>query len=161
MDNGKMSMGAIVPYFKVLLQNLSGRWTVKFVMWRSILQFFYPNYVRMNAQRPACCWTFIYFQYMRDVSDYNAFQLKLFLHSNCSSRKAISLCWTPQRPGWLWCRPSLLSNGYGGGGGGLFSRGKVYGVWSWPLTSIKCRGQEWWSSTFTPPYVFMAWCLIN
>jgi hypothetical protein len=32
----------------------------------------------------------------------------------------------------------------------------VAGVWSWPLTSIQCRGQEWWSYTSTPPYDFMS-----
>jgi hypothetical protein len=25
---------------------------------------------------------------------------------------------------------------------------------------IWCRGQEWWSYTSTPPYVFMTWCLL-
>jgi hypothetical protein len=29
-------------------------------------------------------------------------------------------------------------------------------AWSWPVTSIQRRGQEWWSYTCTPPYVFMA-----
>jgi hypothetical protein len=27
--------------------------------------------------------------------------------------------------------------------------------------TTKCRGQEWWSYTSTPPYAFMAWCLLN
>jgi hypothetical protein len=35
-------------------------------------------------------------------------------------------------------RPSLLSNGYQG----LFPGGKTAEEWSWPLTSILCRGQE-------------------
>jgi hypothetical protein len=33
---------------------------------------------------------------------------------------------------------------------GSFSSRKVAGAWSWPLTSIQCRGQEWWSYTSTP-----------
>jgi hypothetical protein len=28
------------------------------------------------------------------------------------------------------------------GTGGYFPGGKAAGAWSWPLTSIKCRGQE-------------------
>jgi hypothetical protein len=38
---------------------------------------------------------------------------------------------------------------------------KAAGPWSWPLTSIYFRGQEWWIYTSTPPYIFMARCLIN
>jgi hypothetical protein len=37
----------------------------------------------------------------------------------------------------------------------------VPGAWSWPLTSIYRRGQEWWSYTSTLPYVLMTWCLFN
>jgi hypothetical protein len=37
--------------------------------------------------------------------------------------------------------------------GGSFPRGKAVGAWSWPLTSMLCRGQEWWSYTSTPPCV--------
>jgi hypothetical protein len=62
---------------------------------------------------------------------------------------------SPQRPDRLWSPPILLSNGRRG----LFSRGKAAGAWSW-LTS-KCRGQEWWSYTSTPPYDSMVRCLIN
>jgi hypothetical protein len=39
--------------------------------------------------------------------------------------------------------------------GGNFPGGKAVGAWSWPLTSIYCWGQEWWSCTSTPSYVFM------
>jgi hypothetical protein len=39
--------------------------------------------------------------------------------------------------------------------------GKTAGALSWPLKSIWCRGQDWWSYIFTSPYVFMARCLIN
>jgi hypothetical protein len=38
---------------------------------------------------------------------------------------------------------------------------KVARKWSWQLTSIWCRGQEWWRCTFIPPYVFMTWCVIR
>jgi hypothetical protein len=41
------------------------------------------------------------------------------------------------------------------GTGGSFPGGKAAGAWSWPLTSIQCRGQDRWSYTSTPPYVFM------
>jgi hypothetical protein len=37
----------------------------------------------------------------------------------------------------LWGPPNLLSSGYRG-----FSGGKATRVWSWLLTSYKCRGQE-------------------
>jgi hypothetical protein len=47
------------------------------------------------------------------------------------------------------------------GTGDSFPEGKVAGAWSWPLTSIQCRGQDWWSYTSTPSYVFTAWCLID
>jgi hypothetical protein len=40
--------------------------------------------------------------------------------------------------------------------GAVSSGGKAAGVWCWPLTSIYCRGQEWWLYNSTPLYVFMA-----
>jgi hypothetical protein len=58
-----------------------------------------------------------------------------------SSRRSFS---TPQSPDWLSGPPSLPLNGYWG----LFSRGKVVGEWSWPLFSIYCQNQEFWSYTF-------------
>jgi hypothetical protein len=42
--------------------------------------------------------------------------------------------------------PIILSDWY--------RQGKVPWASSWPLSS-KCRGQEWWSYTSTPPYVFV------
>jgi hypothetical protein len=51
----------------------------------------------------------------------------------------------------------LLNNGYRW----WFLQSKVAEAWSWPVTSIYCRGQEWWSYTSVAPHVFMAWCLIN
>jgi hypothetical protein len=57
-----------------------------------------------------------------------------------------------QHEDWIWGTPSFLSNGYWGS----ISGGKVAGAWSWPLTSIKWRGQEWWSYTSAHPYTFMA-----
>jgi hypothetical protein len=62
-----------------------------------------------------------------------------------------------QRPDRLWGTRNFLSNGYRGS----FLGGKAAGAWSWPLTSVSCRSQEWWSYTSTPQLVFMAWCLIN
>jgi len=41
---------------------------------------------------------------------------------------------------------------------GYFPVGKAVGAWSWPLTSIWCRGQR--TSGAIPPflqYAFMAW----
>jgi hypothetical protein len=35
--------------------------------------------------------------------------------------------------------------------GGSFPGGNATEAWSWPLTSIKYRGQEWWSCTSAPP----------
>jgi hypothetical protein len=63
----------------------------------------------------------------------------------------------PQRPDRLWGPLSLLSNGFRG----FFLGSKAAGSWSWPLTSVWCRGQEWRSYIFTPPYVSMLWCLIK
>jgi hypothetical protein len=37
------------------------------------------------------------------------------------------------------------------GTGDSFSGGKAAGQWSWPFTSIYCRGQETLSYTNTPP----------
>jgi hypothetical protein len=45
--------------------------------------------------------------------------------------------------------------------GVIFQREKTAEAWNWPLTSISCQSQEWCSYTSFPPYVFMAWCLIN
>ena len=38
--------------------------------------------------------------------------------------------------------------------------GRAASAWSWPLTSIKCQGQEWCSYISTPPYMSLAWCFI-
>jgi hypothetical protein len=53
---------------------------------------------------------------------------------------------------------SLKSSGYRGA---LSPGCKASAAWSWPLTSVQCRGQEWWSYASTPPHDFMAWCLIK
>jgi hypothetical protein len=42
-----------------------------------------------------------------------------------------------------------------------FLGSKAAGTWSWRLTSSYCRGQERWSYSSTPWYVFKAWCLIK
>jgi hypothetical protein len=45
---------------------------------------------------------------------------------------------------------------------GSFPRCKAAGAWSWPLTSIYCRGQR--MSGAIPPlpqYAFLAWCLVK
>jgi hypothetical protein len=63
---------------------------------------------------------------------------------------------SPQDPDRLWGPPRLF-NGYQR----FFLRVNMAGAWRWLLTSIYCRGQEWWSYNSTPPYVFMACCLIK
>jgi len=60
-------------------------------------------------------------------------------------------------PDWFWGPPSLLSNGYGS----LLPRGKAPAEWSWWLTSICAKVKNTWIYISTPPYVFMAWCLIK
>jgi hypothetical protein len=45
--------------------------------------------------------------------------------------------------------------------GDLFPEVKAVGAWNWSLTSILCRGQEWWNYISTLTYVFMVWCLIE
>jgi hypothetical protein len=63
--------------------------------------------------------------------------------------------YSPPRPDRLWGQTFFLSNG------SSFLGGKAAGTWSWPVTSICCRGQEWWSYTYTPTNVFLAWWLIS
>jgi hypothetical protein len=64
---------------------------------------------------------------------------------------------TPQRPDRQWGPHSPLSNGYWG---------LIPPVVKMPGRGADhsppyCWGQEWWSYTFTPSCVFMAWCLLN
>jgi hypothetical protein len=47
------------------------------------------------------------------------------------------------------------------GTGTSFPSGKAAGVWSWPLTSTYCQGQEQARYTLSRRYVFMVWCLSN
>jgi hypothetical protein len=42
-----------------------------------------------------------------------------------------------------------------------FPGSKATGAWSWRLTSILCRCQEWWNYTSTPLYIYMAQCFNN
>jgi hypothetical protein len=42
------------------------------------------------------------------------------------------------------------SASYRVGAGGTLTRGKAVGVWSWPVTSTRYWGKEWWSCTSTP-----------
>jgi hypothetical protein len=45
---------------------------------------------------------------------------------------------------------------------GSFPGGKAAGAWSWPLTSIWCRGQRMSGAIHPlPQYAFMAWCLVK
>jgi hypothetical protein len=45
--------------------------------------------------------------------------------------------------------------------GGCFPGVRAAVSWSWPQNSILWQGQEWWSYTSTPPYVFMVWRLLT
>jgi hypothetical protein len=62
---------------------------------------------------------------------------------------------SPQRPNRLWAYQPLSI------GHQCHFPSSTWAVsWSWPLCSMHCRGQVW-SRIFTPPYVFLACCLIN
>jgi hypothetical protein len=52
--------------------------------------------------------------------------------------------WTEDKYGLLQSRPCYY-----------FPGGKAAGAWSWKLTFIYNRGQEWWNNTSGPPHVFM------
>jgi hypothetical protein len=63
-----------------------------------------------------------------------------------------------QLPDLLWDLRNLLCIGHWG----LFPLGvKRQGAWSWPLTSIQCRRQAWWSYTSTPLDFVVAWFVIK
>jgi hypothetical protein len=47
------------------------------------------------------------------------------------------------------------------GTGGFIPGDNAARAWILPLASILYRGKEWWSYTFTSPYVFTPYCLIN
>jgi hypothetical protein len=68
------------------------------------------------------------------------------------SGRAKRFPFTPQHPDQFWSPPSLLPNEYRG----LVLRWKAARAWSWPFTSIYCRGQDRWSYTSTLTYIFMA-----
>jgi hypothetical protein len=45
---------------------------------------------------------------------------------------------------------------------GSFPRGRAAGAWSWPLTSIECRGHRMCGAIYPlPHYAFMAWCSVE
>jgi hypothetical protein len=47
-------------------------------------------------------------------------------------------------------------------GGGSFLGGKAAEAWSWPLTSMCCRGQRTSGAVLPlPQYAFMAWCTVK
>jgi hypothetical protein len=62
-----------------------------------------------------------------------------------------------QCPEQLWGPPSILSSEYCG----LFPQGSGGQGVKLIIHIILCQGQEWWNYIFTPPYIFMVYCLIN
>jgi hypothetical protein len=65
-----------------------------------------------------------------------------------------STFFTLQRPNRHWESPSLLS-------GGFFFRGKVASALSYQSPPSSAEVKNAGSYTPTPPYIFMAWCLIK
>jgi hypothetical protein len=74
-----------------------------------------------------------------------------YLHTICPDRGKRCRS-TPQHPDRLWGSPSLLSSGYRG----TFPPGREAD--HSPPTSVTVKNT--WIYTSTPPYVFMAYCLI-
>jgi hypothetical protein len=62
------------------------------------------------------------------------------------SRQVQEIFSPPQCLHRLWGPPRPYPMGIGGS----FPGGNAAGAWSWPLTSIQCRGEEWWSYTSHP-----------
>jgi hypothetical protein len=44
---------------------------------------------------------------------------------------------------------------------GSFPRSKTGAAWIWPLSSICYQDKNMWSYTYTLPYIYMLWCLIQ
>jgi hypothetical protein len=77
-------------------------------------------------------------------------QAKLFVHFNRYMGQDFSLLHRVQTSS------GVHPASYPMGTGSSFPGGKAARTWGWPLISIQCWGQEWWSYTSTPPYVFTA-----
>jgi hypothetical protein len=60
---------------------------------------------------------------------------------------------------WLWCPPSLLSNGYRGGALSPGAQRSGREADHSPPSSAEVKNA--WSCTSAPQYVFMAWCLVK
>jgi hypothetical protein len=93
-----------------------------------------------------------------------------FISINCPQANTLNVAgWAPKLVWTLWRKGKLLAHvsfvghpaSYPMGTGRSFTGGKAAILWGLSLTSIQWRGNEWWSYTSTPPYVFIEWCLIN
>jgi hypothetical protein len=67
----------------------------------------------------------------------------------------VRIVFSPRRPDRIWGPSSFLSNGYRWE---AFPGGNAAGAWSWPLTSNKCRNQEYMDLHIhsLPPHVFIS-----
>jgi hypothetical protein len=127
----------------------SYRWCFKAVF--SLRKFLSNCCVFTVSFKRAVYWSRLH-EYHVQLFLINSYRNAATLTTHISHKRLLS---TPQRPDRLRGPPNLLYNGHREGGV------RRPGPRSWPLTTIQCRGQEWWSYASTPPHAFIESCLIN